>query len=324
MWGNRLGWALSAALVAVVGALILLIQMATAISPPTELTRNAENLRAIQLPIDPESIVPASRPSNAGILYRRVIDAVHQDLDAFLTPTKAEGRERIKPAMDLLIEAAGCGSMSLFADRPQELIRYDHPGNRREALEALLQAGRAAVQIGLAYRIEHKADEARRHLEAAFALGEKLFRERLVFDEAQAGYELMISASLALAKLEEESGNGARAAQIQSFADQTRSYFDQRVRPIWEAVSSIDPAVSQQHAGDVFVLAVRSEERMWRVEAAMKLGLLRRMSSRAGDQRGAGRVLKEIAEDPKEDPIVRSASVLGRDLSLEEFRMLGG
>jgi hypothetical protein len=64
------------------------------------------------------------------------------------------------------------------------------------------------------------------------------------------------------------------------------------------------------------------------VEAILALGRMRYdigggdgSNGRVADQRGAMRALRRYAEDP--DPVIRTAAVAARDLTIEDYRRLG-
>jgi hypothetical protein len=97
----------------------------------------------------------------------------------------------------------------------------------------------------------------------------------------------------------------------------------EQIDPVVAFVRSIDARVVGTRTGDVFELARRSGERMWRVEAVMALGRVRYFagtSDSAADQRAAYALVKKLAEnDP--DPVVRTAAAASRDLTIEQYRM---
>ena len=88
-------------------------------------------------------------------------------------------------------------------------------------------------------------------------------------------------------------------------------------------VQAFDAKTVGTHTGDLFELAKRSKERMWRVEALMALGRVRYFAGTGGtaaNQRVAMALLREIAEED-EDYVVRTAAGAARNLTVEEHRM---
>jgi hypothetical protein len=79
--------------------------------------------------------------------------------------------------------------------------------------------------------------------------------------------------------------------------------------------------VGRDHAGDVFHIARSAKDRMWRVEAILKLGRMRYNAARLADQQAATRALEELSDDA--DPVIRAAANAARNLTVQEYRMLG-
>jgi hypothetical protein len=77
--------------------------------------------------------------------------------------------------------------------------------------------------------------------------------------------------------------------------------------------------------GDIFEIARSGREPMWRTEAILKLGRMRWMKGvKYGDQRGANQVLTELAGRTDLPPNVKAAAVAARDLTVKDFRLIGG
>ena len=104
---------------------------------------------------------------------------------------------------------------------------------------------------------------------------------------------------------------------------QRLAYIQENIDPVLHIVRSIDAKVVGEHTGDLFELAKRSRERMWRVEAILALGRVRFFAGEGGtaaNQRNAMRILRDLAEnDP--DPIIRTAATAARDLTVEQYRV---
>lgn len=74
------------------------------------------------------------------------------------------------------------------------------------------------------------------------------------------------------------------------------------------------------YPGDMFALADRASEVMWRVEAILALGRLKYSAERYGDQQGALAVVAGLSGSG--DPRIRAAAIAARDLTVEQFRKL--
>jgi hypothetical protein len=200
-----------------------------------------------------------------------------------------------------------------FAKHPGEVIGYQ---NSKPAIEALSVLGRVMIdRLALLNQREGKTDEARKYALAGAALGEALSRERLCWDEFALGQELLSKSATILSK-------GDDGAMWKTFDEQRTQFFNEQIDPMIRMIRSIDPKTVGTHTGDVFQLAKRSQERMWRVEAILALGRVRFFtgtSRSAADQRAALAAVKKIADrDP--DPVTRRHEA-ARDLTAEQYRM---
>jgi hypothetical protein len=213
--------------------------------------------------------------------------------------------------------------MNLFAATPREVVSYEP---ERPPLEAIYHVGKTAVRVGLVMGTRDPAAAAKFY-QAVFSLGMKLYQERVVFDELSKGEDLMGTAAVGLQHLAERGKDTAAAHAIQQFNTDRLNDYQAKVQPVWLVVSSIDPQTVAGSAGDLFELARdRSVERLWRVEATLKLGRLQYNAGdefgRRGNQLAARRVLREMAGDATEDPAVRVAAEQARDLTADQFRQL--
>ena len=312
MWGNALGWIISLLIVVATATGLVLFQRHLAdLTPTTELVRDSAMLAPVALPVGPDAVVAPRDACDAGPIYRQAIERVLADRDAyerFATEGRDSQEASALAALQLLPGAATCSQMSLFSSAPAEVINY---GPKPE-LQAIRLAGLCAIRLGLLLTRQAKPDEAMEWYQAAFALGARLYEERLVLDELMAGLELMSAAARAM-------GDGN--AQAQTFLNGYQEYDRARLQPLRRAIGSIDPGVIATHSGDVFHIARSAKERMWRVEAILKLGRMRYNAARLADQQAATRALEQLSDDP--DPVIRAAANAARNLSIEQYRMLG-
>src|SRR5437870_3505550 len=223
MWGNRLGWALSALLVAMVARPLWVASHAPRPSAPSGVFPDL--LARVALPTDPRAVVPEvmADSCDSGDLYRNAIEEYQANRRAydkyFSSPRSAQAN---KPkAVELLTQAARCSNMTLFSRTPGELLNYlpETPG-----VEAVERIGRMANQLGLLYRLDKDPQPARRYFEAMFALGYHLYTERLAWSEFTAGVNLMADAARGLAKLDTDAGKPDRAKWLEHFANVADQY----------------------------------------------------------------------------------------------------
>ena len=317
MFGNWIGWLISAVIALLVGALLLFLPaLVLRPSPPTALGANAANL-TLQMPISPRTLAPRmTREADAGPLYRQAIDAYGKSprlYDDFRKRTDWKDSDiRKLTALEPLLQAADAKNATIFAGTPRDVIRYD----RKEPLRALETVGKAANWAGLMYRTDNP-DKAMQYYRAAFSLGVHLTEERLRWDQYDVGMKLFGDAAAAMKTIAEDRKDIAFLGQFNTFTDSKIRFYNQAVLPVYKAVKRLNP-----WPGDVFAIAENCKDRAWRIEAILLLGQFKYnvdASKRRGDQHHAMRLIDQYAKSS--DPLIRAAAEAARDLTIEDFRV---
>lgn len=320
MWGNTKGWIISAVLVIAFTTTVCALQMTG--TTPSGMTpafaAKVGGLEPIRLPMSPDSIVPATEDGNAADAYR---EAIRQyQANPSLYETFRTDRADQYAACEQLVLGTHCRDMTLWSKSPAELINWDRD---KEPLVALQKVGHVTALRALAALKANDPSAANAYAEAAFALGAKLVRERLVYDEFEAGLGLMGEAAPTLRDAAKARNEPDRARDVEAF-DKARQAFTRPDGPIDDLhviTANIDGNLSGARAGDVFYLAEHSPERLWRVEACFQLARIHRNvgdNGRASDQRYAQILLRRLADsDP--DPIVQLAATKARDVTDAEY-----
>jgi hypothetical protein len=323
MWGNSLGWTISALLVLLVGGWVYLIERRSSLTPATDFSHNEANFQPLKIPELPRSLLPQSG-ADAGPMYRSAMEMYFQDratYSNFAALGKLDSPAAAKlPAMEPLIEASNYAAMTLFTEKPSEIINYNL---NKPSLEALETLGKVCVdRLALLNQRAGNREAAIKYYRAGFMLGLHLSSERINHAELALGLQLLGKTAPMLARLLDESGNAVDAAAYREF-DAQRIAFAQSLEPTLRMVQAVDAKTVGEHTGDVFELAKHSKERMWRVEALMALGRVRFFAGTGGtaaNQRVAIELLRDVAEND-EDYVVRTAAGAARNLTVEEFRM---
>jgi len=326
MFGNIKGWGISGGIVVVVSLLIIFMGKPPPITPPTKTIPLAlSSISNALKDADPKNlgIKSGGNDADAQDLYMKVID--DYKLNQFKYEKYSSAIKQLlvdKPEfLDWIVEAADCSKATLFAKNPQLIINYN---NELDAIVALKQTGVWLDTLGLALVQSKPPDykNADRYLRAAFILGERLYDERIRFEEFTAGTEVMTNAAYAMQKEAELKRDTARVEQLQAFEGAITDY-KAKLGPVVQAISGIG-GNPLSNAGDMFDIAENSKEPMWRVEATLKLGRMHYMDTvTPADQRGAVRELKKLA-DNADSFAVRTAAEKARDLKVEDFRKIGG
>jgi len=322
MWGNRLGWILAVIVLLLEGVAVWAVSSFDRVSAPSDFSSNAQYLAPLNFPLAATSVVASmTRSDDTGATYRKAIDEVLSDRDAYETFVDS-GRDSDIPkleAIHLLQDASTSLHAKLFVDDPGQVINYD---SDRPKFDALLLAARCAMRSGLLLQ-KSNPPAAQKQFEAVFSLGWKLYEERLCDAELGAGMDLLGQSAAALQRLAESGKDLSRAAQLQQFNQTRVQFYESRIKPVRRVLTSIDPKVIAQSVGDYFYFAKHSKDRAWRTEAILAIGRLQYyvgQDGRAADQTGARKALNKLVNDP--DPIVRVAATAARDLTIEQYRMM--
>jgi hypothetical protein len=314
MFGNSLGWKISIFIFVLNAGAALWLYGEMEITEPTNLSMDEKNLAVLTPPAPSETVVEHDQPGDAGEKYVEAIAAYEADSDA--CDQYADKPDGPPPGpMQSVIDATNLSSMNLFGKNPSAIVNYqsDHA-----PLEDLSKLGAEMETAGLRLARDGKPSEAKRLFLAVYSLGENLLGERLNYDEYSHGIGLMDGAATALADL--EPGDSQHANMLRNQSKEMVSFDQTSVRPIYDVLASADAQRIGVNAGDVIRFARLAKERMFRVEAILKLGRYRFDSVRGADQLAAPGILGKLAEDP--DPVIQAAARAGLGLTIEEYRMI--
>jgi hypothetical protein len=318
MWGNRIGWVLSAFLIALVARPLWMASEAPRPSQPSGVFPGL--LSRVALPADPRSVATGvmNEPCDAGEPYRQAIqeyESNRRSYDKYFASPRSAQAEKPK-ALELLVQGGRCSDMTLFARTPSELLNYrpETPG-----VEALEKLGRMANQVGLLHQRDKNPQEARRYFEAMHALGYHLYFERVAWSEFTAGMNLMADAARGLAKVESDQNNPDHARSLEHFADALDQYKLKQFE-LYKVVSTIDSYTVGRYGGDILALARGSPETMWRGEAILALGRMKYNTPHRGDQLAAAREVQQWTNDP--NLAVRAAANAAAALTLQQYKSM--
>jgi hypothetical protein len=289
---------------------------------PTKLTTEAGAMEPLAIPGSPRSVVPAGSGGDGTELYLGALEAYHAEPDAYASNRLSKmdlspaGLKKLK-AVDLLLQASESGKATIFATKPERVVKYGK--EQYKDLVALESLGKLTNNLGVRLRIAKRSADAKKFHEACFNLGYTMCAERVTYMEFLKGQELMQVAAIELATTDPgnaEQYNAVKEALSTLINDKTGKFVKYR-----DAIRTIDPRVIKNNAGDVFNLARNSQDRMWRVEAIMALGHLRYNAGSPGDQRGAEKLLKQMAADESLEPAAKAAAKAAANLTEAEHHL---
>lgn len=329
MFGNRLGWGISAAIALLMGYVVYLVIGLNAISPPSRgvimkagnyslnLLDKPQMLEPLTLPFSPTSVLPSmTKVEDSAVHYRKAMDEFKKDRYRYDTRTKLKSTDlNDYPAVKFIIDGKDGNSANLFLARPEDVISY---ASEPEPLKALQELGKCMEQLSL---LSDKKEDSLLLGEAMFSLGVKLYQERLRWYEFDIGYNLIHKGCYMIGK-----HDPSRKAAATEASTSLSKYIKERCMPMAAALTSIDSAVMGRTAGDIFYMVKNSKERLWRIEGTLKLGHYKFNSGEPGrgaDQRGAKIWVRRISKDASEDTYVKTAAKSALELTLEQYRMIG-
>lgn len=300
MFGNRLGWGISALIVIVVAMMLGVLDwyarhVRQAAQTKKDTEQKVENVEAkyktsigwnardwsAKLAIDPRQVASAwmTQEGEAMPLYKQAL-AVYKERPLTFENFKSDQvgslptvyREQIDRAMKLLIEASKLKGGGIFRDETAKLIGYDIASDEvacdLAALKAMRDLGTVAGNYAWFYR--HRSTEADRYQradelqKASFSLGLKLYEERIGCRELIAGMGLMAVAE----DMARQTEDPAQKELLTKFAKARLEYAQTDLPKLWAgAMWTLDPNVY-----DMMALARDCRETMWRVEAILTLG----------------------------------------------------
>lgn len=319
MFGNTKGWILAAIIFIIELAIVGWMVSLDDVTSPTSLS-SSENLDLMSLEVSPRTIVPAGSKGDAGSTYRKLISNYEKNRDAYIK-FESSGRigdDRIIEDIRLLADAADERFTNLFLNSPEEIVVYDAKSSPLQSLRVVAQA--AINYATLAYK-DGKMDAARKFYEATFALGAAMFEERLTYAQASLGLDLMAMSSTGLFNVATKELDQSRIERVKSFKDS----LDPKIK-LWRDIDNklltAKPDLLPKHVGDRIRFAEESKERMWRVEAALGMGLVRTdvgLGARISpaDVVASEHALQELAEIDR-DNIVKLAAERARSMDKAE------
>lgn len=329
MFGNKEGWLMSLAIVALAGLMVWKLDLASApaIARPSGQFKNLRE--PIALPIKPEDALAGvmTEERDAGDLYWQAIKLYQESPEPY-DKTQPRYTQRLDelPAIDLLVKATGAKDATIFLRKPETLVNYRYPWPE---LDALFRLGMIANSIAFSFQADGDEEQTKKYAHACFSLGAKLYNERLTHGELDVGIKLMQTAGDTLRTLAKKQGDKAEEQKWQQFGDATSAYYKTKVLELFRVLMSDGLKHIDANAGDVFELARHNEDRMWKVEALLRLGRYKYKATRQGDQIGARRMLDE---DPVKygyqdwtkspDPAIRTAATAAKNLTVEEYRQI--
>ena len=350
MIGNKKGWLISAAIAGAALLISLMIILQSAFSSGSRAT--TKTLRAGVLdkwttaePISGFISDPPLGTDNAGDDYARAVRLI-RDNEEVIRRFHGSYRTWQTNAQEATYETRGMPREDTLA-RIRE-IPFDVPPQVEEMLRHVAQA---VTQEKMEYVFVHTSPKlyVDRRIEASYdliavakvlmdvsayhyyrddfeqsltprehllVLGWHMFNERAHVDMMYQGLIIQLDALEMLITAYEELGHADKADRARNYRASVKDLMDRMA----EKLDAIMPPADEDRLaepGDVFNVARNDQDRAWRVQAVLALGILKvqpqGVIARA-DERVTRKLIREF--EKSSDPMIRAAAVAARDLTL--------
>ena len=324
MFGNRLGWCISAVLIAITGLLLYWLWfVANDFTRPSAIGLNADKY-TLELPINPRTLATwMTEQEDAVGLYQQAIDEFNKDPIYARNDFQLYKDEipKLQKGLDLLVKASTKAKGGVLAKNMDKVISYDID---RPPLRAIYAMGNVASKVAIVsnnkeqYPNTYDPARAKKLFQAVFSLGIKLYEERLVLDEFQNGRQLLAASRY----LDDPPG---KEGLKQQFDSQWIPFYDANVFPVQRRIWIANPDAKRfpqfkSWGGDMAAIATKSKEEMWQVEGIFAVGRLKYNGNTRGDQKAARRLLTKLCQS--DDSRIRIAATAANALTVEDFHRL--
>jgi hypothetical protein len=319
MWGNTIGWILSAVVTAVAVVLAVIIWQSAQPTPPGEFARSAAvPLGAIKETATAAGLDGTDPTLNAGKFYRDAVAELddkkgdkrltYEALKKNNNDSAIEQAKQLK-GIDLIVQGSKGGTMDLYrsnATTEDDIIGFASPV---QSLDDLKLIGDTAIHIAALDYTAKDFVEAKTLARAAQILGYNLYKERIAFDELDAGESLIGSAESILVMIAEKEGDQSTISKQKALDAARVAEFKANIDPVVRVLRSLGEQTVEDHAGDFFAIAANpNADRIWRVEAIRRIGRLIFFATNKADQTRAPKFLAKLAADPTQDKVIQAAA----------------
>jgi hypothetical protein len=329
MFGNLMGWLISAILLVATGGLIYIGGKTEPRSKSTGMFSVA--MKPAKLSIAPDFVPPGTDARDGGQILRELLvrfddKYLKVDFERFgkaKDKDKLAKAEALKDDCDKLVDAMNCNSFSSLL-KSDDLVVY----GRKPYMESLELLGKGVRDIGQYYAMKdgprnqaRDEERGRRYIEAVFKLGRVLYEDRQVYKEFRTGCKLLFEAGFGLSTLETDP---AKKQRLVDFYNDAKKTLDAQ-NPVFEKFRMVTAdSTPIDGPGDTFEIALKSQEPMWQTEAVLRLGRMKMGYASYADQRAVPEVLDEVSKLPGLKPNVKIAVDRARNITPADFQKLDG
>lgn len=324
--GNKLGWIIAIGMLSVFVILIVtLVLWPEGPTPPTRATTTPGRLekKTIDVPIGKIVAEVPTGPGNAGDDYAEAATLYEQRKDDLLKALSQAGGNLADLPADGVNILESIHEIVSRGTRKKDM-RFTTVHNDKTFLMThqllgalrLQRVGTALSKLGQYYLAIGKTDKARQAYEDEFVLGWHMMNERSRYHMVTSGVGNQREAIRGLATVATEADDQAKLPVLQKYLDQMDAlsdFYRMKLGFIWKAKP-------REYAGDVFNIARNDEDRAWRAEAILFLGVLKYTQGHEPDLELIAELLDQYAKS--DDPYIRAAAESAAEFPITEFRRL--
>ncbi len=319
--GSKLGWIAAGTLV--VGLLVVIIMKVVIPSPsrPSLATRKEGfmDLKKVSIPVGD---IIGAKPGGAGNAADDYIQALAVARHRAHEQAPVAGRESTPTRMAALRKIASL--VAAGADKATAEYTFTHTPRTFEVGYRFKPAVGLQAVPGAMFILARELHESKKYAQAEtvlfnmFVMGWHLSEERANLYVVRTGFGIQMDALGGLQSVYRDWGpeHGEKMARVAAYMNEIITIqrdFSEKQRILW----STDPK-----PGDVFHIIEKDQDRTWRVQAILSLGIVKfRHEDRRGDMRQMNKLLERFSSSS--DPFEAAAAKAVKNLTREEFRSLG-
>ncbi len=326
-----IGWSIAGGLVLVLAVVVIFMVLYPSGDSPTFTAR--EGALELKKPSTPISSFLASAPSqsgNAAVEYDQAIRLVKLNMESLGAAQAAQNsggaryvpgpdvRQTLNQINDLLASGGKKSQMTYIGEYGHTDFRiryiYEPAGDFQDLLGA-------AMILAVYHYGQEQYDQAIDVLNNIFLMGYHMMAERGRLDMVARGISVQRRALATMRDvLNKKGGAGEKLAAIDAYMKELEnidSFNKQKYKALRQGGGSGQPS-----PGDVFNVIENDQDRMWRVEATLILGIVKYTAT---DSRGNVRLTRTLLAEQlvSEDPLEAAAARAAQNLDDEGFNRLG-
>ncbi len=330
--GSKLGWLLAAVLVVAIGLIVLFTVVYPSPSDPSAAFKREGMLDLRTVDASPELVVGYTPDGggNAADDYARAVKIYNEAPDKLADAVRdrfevargnAVSPPDVRDMLDRMHAHVATGARKadmryVFAHTPDEFDVGFYYG----PAEDLKRVSLALELLGLNHYAAKEFDKAEAVFKNIFVLGWHMTgdKDRVRVDMVHTGMQIQLPAIDLLKDLYgkwDKAKYAGRIEKIDEYDDELvdiEEWYSNKLSLLWR---------TRPHAGDVFYVIENDEDRAWRVQALLELGILKFTADTRGDRRYTKKLMEEYASDP--DVYLQAAAKAAQEFTERDFNLLG-